>query len=102
MVKFRIKFYWPSVSCGSSVAAGHGRLLSREVLDRDTCGMGGEKVVDDLDAVVGVDVAQSCEASEHYRSEELNEGEGGVDLAEHSAGVRGASGSDPGTCGIAL
>ena len=51
--------------------------------------MGGEKVVDDLDAVVGVDVAQSCEASEHYRSEELNEGEGGVDLAEHSAGVRG-------------
>ena len=51
--------------------------------------MGGEKVVDDLDAVVGVDVAQSCEASEHYRSEELNEGEGGVDLAEYSAGVRG-------------
>eukprot|EP01133_Synstelium_polycarpum_P029626 gene29626-36348_t len=51
--------------------------------------MGGEKVVDDADAVVGVDVTQSCKASEHYRSEELNEGEGGVELAEHIAGVRG-------------
>ena len=51
--------------------------------------MGGEKVVDDSDAVVCVDVTQTCKASEHYRSEELNEGEGGIEFAEHSAGVRG-------------
>ncbi len=49
--------------------------------------MGGEEVVDESGAIVVVDGAQSGEVCEDDRAEEFDEGEGGVEFAEHGTGV---------------